>query len=174
MNYNRISLIIALFSFKVLSAQTNSCIDIRYIEATKYINNTDSVKSYIKKKLDKEALHYTVKDQLIKSNADAFWIDVKETGISRTDLRVMDSLSKDSVLIKGLASLSSNITSSYRMEFSEVIGNKIYAYLTAHQRLRELNNRTMMVSGGTYIVFLFLFDNESNLKQAFYHTLYKE
>lgn len=170
----QLSTILFLLFCKIVFGQTNLCIDLRYVEAIKYINQTDSVKSFIKKGLDKKALSYKVKDGLIKSQTEYFWRTLKTLNISRADLHKIDSLSNDKINITGLNLLSVDTTSIYRLEFSEIIDNKIYAHLTQHQRYREFDNGLIAVGGGRYLVFLFIFNDTGHIERVFYGTLDKE
>jgi hypothetical protein len=170
---NRQFTIIIILSLLFLSvkAQKDQSIDIRYVQAINYFYQTDSVRSFIKTKLNKGALKYKINDKLIKARTELFWKDLENQNISRTELHLIDSLSNNKIEISGLHSFSKDTSSIYRLEFSEINKNRLYGHLTSHQRFRELENGLIAVGGGRYLVFLFVFDDSNILERVVYHIL---
>jgi len=169
-----ITVIFTLFLLGDNFAQTESCVDVRYIEAVQYISHNDSIKSFIKNRLSKKANFFKVKDILIKSNCYSYWRDILKDNISKMELRNIDSLNSDNTIIKGLSFLSIDTNSEYRLEFSEIRNNILYAHLTNHIRYKQYNNGVIGVSGGKYLTFLFLFNENGLIKKVYFGILNTE
>lgn len=169
------SLVIVTFIyFQTALGQTDFCIDKRYLEAIRYINQTPAVRSFVKEKLNKKALRYKVENQLIKSRAKGFYKEVQLLNISQAELHEMDSLSATQTSVNGLNLLSIDSNSVFKLEFSSIVKNKLYAHITAHEAFRAFNNGAIAFGGGSFVVFLFCFKDDGQVERVFYHTLTTE